>query len=125
MELGGSVIRIADPGGRWKFEAHSAQVNAKTVDGPFVLSPAEGRYQERGKEPVLMRAARADIDKQAQQVVLQGQVRIASDSWLLEADRVDYDLNTGKVVSPGRTKLSFGQGASKDLAGSSGGGEGR
>jgi lipopolysaccharide assembly outer membrane protein LptD (OstA) len=116
LELGGSVIRIADPEGRWKFEARSAQVKAATLDGPYLLTPADGRYQETGKEPVLMRAARADVDRQGQRVSLRGSVRIASDAWLLEAERVDYDLKNGKVVSPGLTKLTFGQEAAEAFA---------
>jgi len=107
LEFGGSVIRIADPKGNWTFEARSAKVNAKTTEGPFSLSPADGVYREKGRAPVNMSAAAGDIDKQAGRVALKGHVRITSDDWLLEADRVDYDLDSGKVVSPGRTKLTF------------------
>ena len=109
LDLGGSVIRLADPGGRWKFEARSQQVQASGVEGPYALAPAECRYQEVGKEPVLIRAARADIEKEAQRVRLQGAVQISSDGWTLEAERVEYDLKTGKVVAPGPTKVSFGR----------------
>lgn len=121
LELGGSVIRIADPKGRWRFVARSAKVKATGVDGPYDLTPADARYEEPGKEPVLMRAARADVNKQTQRVHLEGSVQISSGGWLLEAERVDYDLNTGKVVAPGRTKLTLGgedRRKSPDVAGS-------
>jgi hypothetical protein len=107
LEFGGSVIRIADPKGNWTFEARSAKIKAKTAEGPFFLVPADGIYQQTGQKPVYMKAVTASIDKAAGRVVLQENVRITSAAWILEADRVDYDLNTGKVVSPGRTKLTF------------------
>jgi len=107
LEFGGSVIRIADPKGRWTFEARSATVKAQSAGGPYSLSPAEGTYQEKGKEPVHMRAQFAEVQKQAGQVVLEGSVAISSAGWTLEAEQVTYDLNTGKVVAPGRTKLTF------------------
>jgi len=107
LALSESVIRVADPQRRWKFEARSAQVKAAGVNGPYTLSPAECRYQQAGKPPVLMRAKRAEVEKLAKRVTLIGSVRVESNGWLLEADRVEYDLNTAKVVAPGQTKLSF------------------
>jgi len=61
------------------------------------------------------------VNKQTQRVHLEGSVQISSGGWLLEAERVDYDLNTGKVVAPGRTKLTLGSKIvpkSPDVAGS-------
>lgn len=107
LEFGGSVIRIADPKGRWTFEARSQQVKAKTAEGPYHLAPVAGTYLEKGRAPVEMSAVSGDIDKRAGRVALRGRVQISSAGWRLEADRVDYDLGTGKVVSPGRTKLTF------------------
>ena len=107
LEFGGSVVRVEDPKGRWTFEARSAQVKAQSAEGPYTLSPADGTYQEAGQEPIHMRARSAEVQRQAGRVDLQGSVAITSDAWTLEADRVTYDLNSGKVVSPGRTKLTF------------------
>jgi len=109
LEFGESMVRFADSKGRWEFEAQSAHIQAATAEGPFVLTPANATYQEIGKEPVHMRAARADVDRRANEVVLQGAVEISSNGWLLEAERVSYHLETGKVVSPARTKLTFGR----------------
>ena len=117
LEFGGSVIRVSDPKGSWKFEARSPRVKAAGVNGPYTLMPADATYQEEGKEPVLMHAERADVDRQTQRVALAGSVQVASNGWVLEADHVTYDLKTGKVVSPGRTKLSLGREALKAYRG--------
>jgi hypothetical protein len=111
LQFSGSVIRVADPADRWKFEARSAQVKAAGVNGPYALAPADCRYQEAGQPPLVMHSTRADVDKVAQRVVLEGSVRIESNGWVLEADRVNCDLKTGKVVSPGPTKLTLGRSA--------------
>jgi hypothetical protein len=55
-----------------------------------------------------MRAERAKIDKASGRIVLEGSVWIASANWMLEGPCVEYDLNAGKVVAPGRTKFTFG-----------------
>jgi len=107
VEFGGSVIRMADTKGRWTFEARSAAVKAQSSEGPFALSPADCTYVEKGKQPVRMRAESADVQKQAGRVTLRGSVVVTSDGWRLDADSVTYDLNTGKVVSPGRTKVTY------------------
>jgi hypothetical protein len=107
VRFGGSVIRIEDPKGRWTFEARSASVIAQSSEGPFSLSPADAIYQEKGQQPVHMSAKSADVQKQAGRVILQGSVVITFDNWRLDADRVSYDLNTGKVVSPGHTKVTY------------------
>lgn len=104
LEIGGAVIRMGDPEGDWKFEARSEQGTAAGMDGPYVLTPMEGRYEERGEPPVLMRANRAEVDKGAKRVSLTGSVWVSRGASQLEADRVEYDLRTGKVVAQGRTK---------------------
>ncbi|UCC67904.1 MAG: hypothetical protein JSV79_12435, partial [Armatimonadota bacterium] len=65
LEMGGSVIRVADPAGGWKFEARSKRATAAGMDGPYVLTTMEGQYEEKDKPPVLMRADRAEVDKAA------------------------------------------------------------
>ena len=109
-ELGESTITVVDPEGRWTFQVQAQRVEAASVDGPYDLEPADCRYDEPGRPPVLMRAARARLDKKAENVILEGDVSISSGAWVLEADRVEYDLNAGKVVAPGRTKWAFTEG---------------
>jgi LPS export ABC transporter protein LptC len=107
-QMKGSTITVVDPEGRWRFEAKAETVQAAGVEGPYTLRPAECRYQAAGTPPVLITAARAEVDKQARRVVLEGEVRIRADAWRLEAERVEYDLEAGEVVAPGRTKWTFG-----------------
>lgn len=106
-ELEQSTIRIADPQGRWTFEVQSARAEAAGLHGPYNLTPATGRYLEKGKEPVTMSADRATVSEGSRRARFEGKVRIASAGWTLEADRVDYDLKTGKVVASGQTKWTF------------------
>lgn len=112
MKMGGSVIRVADPEGRWRFEARSNHIQAEGVSGPYLLRPANCWYQEAGKPRVLIRADSARVDRQAQRVLLLGRVRISYGGWLLEAERVEYNLKQGKVTGSGRTKIMVGSGVS-------------
>jgi hypothetical protein len=98
------VIRLNDPDGKWEFEARSDHVEMSGAEGPFVLRPAECRYQRPGEPPVLMTADRAWIDRVAQRLELEGSVTISYADWRLETERVDYDLKTGEVVARGQTK---------------------
>jgi len=109
LEMGGSEIRIADPRGEWEFEARSARVKAASAEGPYQLAPAEGEYRAQGRAAVQMRAARAQVNKQTGMIELRGAVRISSEGWTLDSERVSYDLKRGKVVASGRTKLTFGR----------------
>ena len=110
VQLQGSVVRVVDPEGRWEFEAHSQHVEAEGLEGPYLLQPAEGRYQHQGKPPVFMRADRGRVDRLTERVALEGSVLLSSEVWELEADAVEYDLDAGEVVASGETKLSFGEG---------------
>ena len=74
------------------------------MHGPYTLAPARARYEEVGRRPALMSAERALIDQESRRVVFEGEVRISSGGWTLEADRVEYDLDSGEVVATGRTK---------------------
>ena len=107
LEMGGSVMRMAAPEGGWKFEARSKRAMAPTIDGPYVLMPMEGRYEAKNKPPVLMRADRAEVDEAEKRVTLLGSVWVSFGRLQLEADRVEYDLATGKVVAEGRTKWAI------------------
>jgi hypothetical protein len=113
LEMGGSVIRVADSAGGWKFEAKSKRATAAGMDGPYVLMPMEGRYEARNKPPVLMRADRAEVDEAGKRVTLLGSVWVSFGRSQLEADRVEYDLATGKVVAEGRTKWTFAEGGAR------------
>jgi len=99
-----STIRLNDPDGKWEFEARADHVEMSGAEGPFILRPAECRYQRPGEAPVLMTADQARIDKAAQRLQLEGSVTIAYADWLLETERVEYDLKTGEVVARGQTK---------------------
>lgn len=112
IQFQGSVVRIVDPEGRWEFEVHSEHVEAEGLEGPYLLQPAEGRYQQQGKPPVFMRADRCRVDRLAERVALEGSVLLSSEAWELEADAVEYDLDAGEVTASGQTKLSFGEGPS-------------
>jgi hypothetical protein len=104
VAMTGSVIRMADPEGEWTFEARTDRASGASMEGPYVLAPMEGRYEREGRPPVLMRADRAEVDKGANRVSLAGSVWVRYAGSQLEADRVEYDLRTGKVVAEGRTK---------------------
>jgi hypothetical protein len=110
-EIAGTTVRFADPKGRWTFEVRADRVEAETVHGPYEMRPARARYDELGKPPVTMSAQRAHVDEQARRVTFEGEVLIASPAWRLHADRVDYDLKTGKVVASGQTKWVSTEGA--------------
>ncbi len=110
LEVGGSVIRMAAPEGDWKFEARSARATAPTIHGPYVLTPMEGRYEVKNQPPVLMGADRAEVDEAAKRVRLLGSVWVSFQGSQLEADRVEYDLETGEVVAEGRTKWILSEG---------------
>ncbi len=110
-EIAETTFRFADPKGRWTFSLQADRVEAATVHGPYDMTPAKGRYEEVGQPAVTMSAQRAHVDETARHVVLEGDVRVASPTWGLQADRVDYDLNTGKVVATGRTKWVFTEGS--------------
>jgi LPS export ABC transporter protein LptC len=110
-EIAETTIRFADPKGRWTFSLEADRVEAVTVHGPYDMTPAKGRYEEVGQPLVTMSAQRAHVDEAARRVVLEGNVRIASPTRGMQADRVDYDLNTGKVVATGRTKWTLNEGS--------------
>jgi LPS export ABC transporter protein LptC len=110
-EIEETTVRFADPKGRWRFEVRADKVEAATVHGPYDMTPATARYEEPGRPSVNMVAKRAQVDEAARRVVLEGDVAVTSPSWRLEADRVEYDLKTGKVAASGHTKWVFAEGA--------------
>lgn len=99
LVMGGTVIRVADPEGRWRFAAEAQRAEASSEEGPFVLMTMQGRYESEGRPPVVMEAERATVDGAGERVVLEGRVRVRSQQWELEAARVEYDLRTGKVAA--------------------------
>ena len=104
LEIEESKVTVVDPGGRWTFQAESERIEARSMHGPYTLTPARARYEEVGRPPALMTADKAQIDQESRRVVFEGDVRISSGAWTLEADRVEYDLDSGEVVAPGRPK---------------------
>jgi len=111
LEIEESKVKMVDPGGRWTFQAEAERMEAGSVHGPYTLTPARARYEEVGRPPALMSAERAQIDQESRRVVFEGEVRISSGGWTLEADRVEYDLDSGEVVATGRTKWTFSEGS--------------
>jgi LPS export ABC transporter protein LptC len=106
-EIAETTIRFTDPKGKWKFQVKADRVEAATIHGPYDMTPATARYDEVSRPPVTMVAKHAHVDEDARRVVFEGDVHIASQEWRLDADRVEYDLKTGKVVASGRTKWVF------------------
>lgn len=113
VEINGSVIRMAGAEGKWTFEATSERATAAGMKGPYVLAHMEGRYEHTERHPVLMRADRAELDEQAKRVKLVGSVWVRFGASQLEAEQVEYDLETGEVAAVGRTKWSFGEARGK------------
>jgi Lipopolysaccharide-assembly, LptC-related len=109
-QIAETTIRFADPKGRWTFSLEADRVEAATIHGPYDMAPARGRYEEKGRAPVTLSADRAHVDEAARRVVLEGNAKISSPAWGMQADRVDYDLRTGEVVATGRTKWVFTEG---------------
>ncbi len=117
-EIAETSIKLADPKGRWLFQVEADRVEAATVHGPFDMSPARARYDEKEKPPIIMSAKQAHVDEAANRVIFEGNVDIASPTWRLQADRVVYNLDTGEVEATGRTKWALTpQPASKDKDG--------
>ncbi|MFB3883237.1 MAG: LPS export ABC transporter periplasmic protein LptC [Armatimonadota bacterium] len=106
-EIEQTAMRFADPKGRWTLEVKADRVEAVTVHGPYDMTPASARYSEKDKPSVTMVAKHAHIDESARRVSFDGNVVIASPTWRLEAERVVYDLNSGKVEASGRTKWTL------------------
>jgi hypothetical protein len=111
LEVEESKVKVVDPGGRWTFEAEAERMEAESVHGPYTLAPARARYEEVGRPPALMSAERAQIDQESRRVVFEGKVRISSGGWVVEADRTEYDLDSGEVVVTGNPKWRFSEGA--------------
>ncbi|HUU54254.1 MAG TPA: LPS export ABC transporter periplasmic protein LptC [Armatimonadota bacterium] len=111
LEIEESKVTVVDPGGRWTFQAEAERMEAGSVHGPYTLTPARARYEEVGRPPALMTADKAQIDQESRRVVFEGDVRISSGGWTLEADRAEYDLDSGEVVATGRTKWTFSEGS--------------
>jgi LPS export ABC transporter protein LptC len=105
-----STIRVAAPDGRWRLEARSQHIEAASINGPYTLTPADCRYEQQGKPPVLIRAERASVDTAANHLQVEGSVRLVYGAWSMETDHLDYDLDDGKVVASGPTKLTVGEG---------------
>ncbi len=113
VEINGSVIRMAGADGKWTFEATSERATVAGMKGPYVLAHMEGRYEQNERLPVLMRADRAELDEHARRVKLVGSVWVGFGASELEAEQVEYDLETGEVAAVGRTKWFFGEARSK------------
>ncbi len=107
VEVGGSVIQMASPKGAWEFEARSEHAEAASMEGPYLLTPMEGWYKKKDGSVVVMGADRAEVDKGAEKVTLEGSVWVDFGGARLEAERVEYDLRTGKVVAEGQTKWTL------------------
>lgn len=107
LQIEESTVKVVDPGGRWTFEAESERMEAASVHGPYTLTPARARYEEVGRPEVLMSAKKGQIDQETRRVVFEGQVRISSGGWMVEADRAEYELDSGEVVVTGNTKWTF------------------
>jgi|WetSurMetagenome_2_1015567.scaffolds.fasta_scaffold361829_2 lipopolysaccharide assembly outer membrane protein LptD (OstA) len=107
MKMETATVKLADPKGRWTFTAKAKETELAAQDGPYHLKGATGRYEQTGKEPVLMSADRVDVDKKAEQVHLAGSVRVTMGAMMMESDEFDYNLRTGKVVARGQPKLTL------------------
>jgi len=103
-EIVESTVTVVDPEGRWRFEVEADHVSADNVHGPYRLEPARARYEETGRPPVKISAESAQVDQEARQVIFEGNVQIVSEAWRLQADQIQYDLDSGEVVGTGRTK---------------------
>lgn|GEM_PF-3594713 len=106
-EIVESTVTVIDPEGRWRFEVEADRVAADNVHGPYRLEPARARYEETGRAPVTISSQTAQVDQETHQVIFEGDVQITSETWLLEADRIRYDLDSGEVVGAGRTKWTL------------------
>ena len=107
MRMETATVKVADPQGRWTFTAKAKETELAGQDGPYHMKGATGRYEQTGKDPVLMSADRVDVDKQAEQVHLAGSVRVTMGAMVMESDEFDYNLRTGKVVARGQPKLTL------------------
>ncbi len=106
-EIAHSKITMIDPASRWRFEATAQDIEAVSLDGPYDLEAAECRYEAVGEPPVLMTADRARLDEDLARLTMEGNVRISSDTWQVEGERIEYDLNTRQVVGDSRTKFTL------------------
>jgi LPS export ABC transporter protein LptC len=108
-EIAKTTIKFADPQGRWTLQLEADRAEAVALRGPYNMSPARARYDEEGRPSVTISAKRAHVDEDARRVTFEGDVRIDSATWRLQADRAEYDLNTGKVAATGHTKWTLAE----------------
>jgi lipopolysaccharide export system protein LptA len=103
----GSEVKISDPKGEWTFTAQTKEMDAASKDGPYLMTQANAIYHKIGQPTVKMRADRIELDQRLERVVLTGAVRLQTQAMMVEGERFQYDLKTGKVVATGRTKWSI------------------
>jgi len=107
QELSQPTVSVADPAGRWTFTMEAARATAAGLHGPYEMERVTGVHKETGRPDVLLSADKARVDEISRRVALQGSVHITSAAWQLQADRVDYNLDSGEVVATGRTKWTL------------------
>lgn len=105
-----STVNVSDPQGRWTFETVAKTVTSTSEAGPYQMAQAQGVYRKlkpAGQDPVYMTARRIDLDQRQSLVVLRGEVHVTSGGITIQGEQVYYNLKTGKVSAPSRTKLTF------------------
>ncbi len=104
MKVEKPKVKVADPKGRWTFEAQAETMTAASANGPYTMRRATGRYERKGQPPVTMRADQIVVDQGTRHATLTGSVHLESPTMQVDAPRVVYDLDTQQVHATGPTK---------------------
>jgi LptA/(LptD N-terminal domain) LPS transport protein len=105
--LENTTVKLADPAGKWTFDAVAKTATTAGAKGPYDMTEADGVCRRPGEPPAYLHARRLHLDQQRQHVTLEGAVRVVSGGLTVEGDRIEYDLKTGKVVGAPRTNWTF------------------
>lgn len=123
--LENTTVKLADPAGKWTFDATAKSATTAGARGPYDMTEADGVCRRPNEPPAYVRAHRLHLDQERQQITLEGGVRVISGGLTVEGDRIEYDLKTGKVVGAPRTNWTFSPGAAdaarKQMAARTGG----
>ena len=103
---------LADPGGRWRWEASAASARSDEATGTGQLEGLEATYFSRGKPALRLRADKGRLNREQEIVLLEGKVK--GESLLtgakLAAEQVELHLNTQRLEARGGVRVETAAG---------------
>jgi LPS export ABC transporter protein LptC len=108
--LAKSDFVLADPEGRWRWEASAASAEMDEAAGTSRLSRVKGTYFLKDRAALRLRADRGRLDRKQEKALLEGKVQ--GESLLtgakLRADRVEIDLKAMRLEARGKVRIELG-----------------